>query len=113
MKRNNNLMLIVYLAGFFDGRGCFSIRKDKKKYVQFKIKLSGYKDNYTIKHIENLLRELGINYIIDSKGLLWITTRSQVKKFAEMLLPYMSIKKKEVSHFIDELNKYAFQSGSN
>lgn len=100
-----NEMYSIYLAGLFDGRGCFNIRKDKKGYLQFKVKIND-QSKEKIMSISEILEKLDIPYIIDSKNTIWITSRAGVKALTKRILPYSILKKKEIKSFIDKLNLY-------
>ncbi|MEX0595485.1 MAG: LAGLIDADG family homing endonuclease [Candidatus Paceibacterota bacterium] len=100
-----NEMYSVYLAGLFDGRGCFHIRKDKKGYLQFKIKIADQSKEKIVK-ISGVLEKLDIPYIIDSSNTIWITSRGGARTLIERILPYSMLKKKEIESFKDKVSLY-------
>jgi len=95
----------MYLAGFFDGRGCFNIRKDKNGFLQFKVKLAD-KDKRKIEIIKQLLNKLDIKSLIDSFNCLWITSRKEVKKLINLIKPFSILKKQEIEEFEEKIKQY-------
>jgi len=132
MQRNIGL---EWLAGFFDGEGCFSIqiRKDEDMkndhilILNAKVNQTGVDSKKTINKCKKILNNEGIKCFVTKRRdkrknrkngwLLEITTRKDFKMFVEKIEPYIFNKKYELKRIKEDIlplieqNKHTSKEG--
>ena len=104
----------AYLAGFFDGEGCISLRtmmdKKKAKTPSYQVEVAiGQKNIATLQELHQMA---GIGKVYESGGgrgcATWRLTHIQSRDFLSVLLPYLRNKKQEAVlaiEFVDKFNR--------
>lgn len=102
----------AYLAGFFDGEGCVSLRtmfdKKKSKTPSYQVEVViSQNDLATLQELQQLA---GIGNVYAGYGKRtcssWRITHIQSREFLSVLLPYLRNKKKEAELAIEFINKF-------
>lgn len=93
-----------YLAGYFDGRGCFDIHpyfKGSKTYWNFRIKVADTKES-----LLKLKSLIGFGIMTTDNRQLWITSREQVKILVKILERGMVIRREKLIEFKNSMMSY-------
>lgn len=97
-----------WLAGFFDGEGCFVIQNRKNKGVVFRITISQahQRGEIYLNFIKNSLLMGNVYTEKMGKRQFEVTRKQDCLKLANIMLPYLRVKLGEAKEFIRHLNNY-------
>lgn len=118
---------LVYMAGFFDGEGCISVSRSRKKtnnklYLKYYITLTVGQSGEQGKKICEWIQDIFGGKVFEShrnrhlfdSSLEWVWAATQKPHiFLKQILPYLKIKKKQAElaiEFQKQSNKYIGKS---
>jgi len=108
---------IIYISGFFDGEGCISILKQKRKDMKMphyflEIKITNTNKD-VIQYIYNVLKVGRLSKKADKRKnhrtqWCWIANSTEAVYILKLLLPYLKVKKEQAKlaiEFQEKLNR--------